>query len=75
MFIFLFIFTGDLYFLHMICVNSMLQVDNGVMDHLLPSLFKDDWDVLIAHFLGVVSLGICFQDCSLSKYAIPITFV
>ncbi|PKA63040.1 hypothetical protein AXF42_Ash007836 [Apostasia shenzhenica] len=33
--------------------NLILQVDNGVIDHLLPSLHRDDWDVLIAHFLGV----------------------
>lgn len=33
----------------------MYQVDNGVIEHLLPSLHKNDWDVLIAHFLGVVS--------------------
>lgn len=31
------------------------QVDNGVVKHLFPSLYQDDWDVLIAHFLGVVS--------------------
>jgi len=33
----------------------LYQVDNGVIDHLLPSLHNNDWDVLIAHFLGVVS--------------------
>ena len=33
----------------------MYQVDNGVIEHLLPSLHENDWDVLIAHFLGVVS--------------------
>lgn len=32
----------------------MLQVDNGCIDHLFPSLYQEDWDVLIAHFLGVV---------------------
>lgn len=30
------------------------QVDNGCIEHLIPSLHEDDWDVLIAHFLGVV---------------------
>ncbi|CAD6239125.1 unnamed protein product [Miscanthus lutarioriparius] len=30
-----------------------LEVDNGVIEHLLPSLHKNDWDVLIAHFFGV----------------------
>lgn len=34
-------------------VKDLDTVDNGVMEHLLPSLYKDDWDVLIAHFLGV----------------------
>lgn len=36
-------------------VFALWQVDNGCIEHLLPSLYKDDWDVLIAHFLGVVS--------------------
>lgn len=38
---------------HNVCF--LLQVDDGCIEHLLPSLYKDDWDVLIAHFLGVVS--------------------
>ncbi|XP_038976419.1 GPI ethanolamine phosphate transferase 3-like isoform X2 [Phoenix dactylifera] len=40
--------------------NLICQVDNGVMEHLLPSLYKDDWDVLIAHFLGVDHAGHIF---------------
>lgn len=32
----------------------LVQVDNGCIDHLFPSLYQDDWDVLISHFLGVV---------------------
>jgi len=38
----------------------LCQVDNGVIEHLLPSLHKDDWDVLIAHFLGVDHAGHIF---------------
>ncbi|VAI28620.1 unnamed protein product [Triticum turgidum subsp. durum] len=34
-------------------VKDLDTVDNGVIDHLLPSLHENDWDVLIAHFLGV----------------------
>jgi phosphatidylinositol glycan class O len=34
-------------------VKDLDTVDNGVIEHLLPSLHKNDWDVLIAHFLGV----------------------
>ncbi|KAG0479716.1 hypothetical protein HPP92_010574 [Vanilla planifolia] len=37
--------------------NLILQVDNGVIEHLMPSLLKEDWDVLIAHFLGVDHAG------------------
>ncbi|KAF8395573.1 hypothetical protein HHK36_019523 [Tetracentron sinense] len=38
-------------------VKDLHTVDNGCIDNLLPSLYKEDWDVLIAHFLGVV----CFS--------------
>lgn len=47
----------------------ILQVDNGCIDHLIPSLHDEDWDVLISHFLGVVWLisfdeeYIFFQSC------------
>ncbi|XP_038977251.1 GPI ethanolamine phosphate transferase 3-like isoform X1 [Phoenix dactylifera] len=41
-------------------VKDLDTVDNGVMEHLLPSLYKDDWDVLIAHFLGVDHAGHIF---------------
>ncbi|EMS60215.1 GPI ethanolamine phosphate transferase 3 [Triticum urartu] len=34
-------------------VKDLDTVDNGVIEHLLPSLHENDWDVLIAHFLGV----------------------
>ncbi|XP_060532021.1 GPI ethanolamine phosphate transferase 3 [Cylas formicarius] len=32
-------------------------VDNGVKNHLLPELNNDDWNLLIAHFLGVDHCG------------------
>ena len=32
-------------------------VDNGVIAHLIPELKTTDWDVLIAHFLGVDHCG------------------
>lgn len=38
-------------------VKDLDTVDNGVIEHLLPSLYKEDWDVLIAHFLGVDHAG------------------
>ncbi|KAL2338851.1 hypothetical protein Fmac_013297 [Flemingia macrophylla] len=40
--------------------NFVNQVDNGCIDHLLPSLYEEDWDVLIAHFLGVDHAGHIF---------------
>nr|CAB3472662.1 unnamed protein product [Digitaria exilis] len=41
-------------------VKDLDTVDNGVIEHLLPSLQKNDWDVLIAHFLGVDHAGHIF---------------
>uniref|UniRef100_A0A453K303 GPI ethanolamine phosphate transferase 3 n=1 Tax=Aegilops tauschii subsp. strangulata TaxID=200361 RepID=A0A453K303_AEGTS len=41
-------------------VKDLDTVDNGVIDHLLPSLHENDWDVLIAHFLGVDHAGHIF---------------
>ncbi|XP_051185287.1 uncharacterized protein [Lolium perenne] len=41
-------------------VKDLDTVDNGVMEHLLPSLHENDWDVLIAHFLGVDHAGHIF---------------
>ncbi|KAJ3681307.1 hypothetical protein LUZ60_015796 [Juncus effusus] len=38
-------------------VKDLDTVDNGVVEHLIPSLHKDNWDVLIAHFLGVDHAG------------------
>ncbi|KQJ86447.1 hypothetical protein BRADI_4g05550v3 [Brachypodium distachyon] len=41
-------------------VKDLDTVDNGVIEHLLPSLRENDWDVLIAHFLGVDHAGHIF---------------
>lgn len=41
-------------------VKDLDTVDNGCIEHLLPSLYQDDWDVLIAHFLGVDHAGHIF---------------
>ncbi len=38
-------------------VQDLDTVDNGVLEHLTPELRKGDWDVLIAHFLGVDHCG------------------
>ncbi|XP_022749404.1 GPI ethanolamine phosphate transferase 3 isoform X2 [Durio zibethinus] len=38
-------------------VKDLDTVDNGCIEHLLPSLDEQDWDVLIAHFLGVDHAG------------------
>ena len=50
----------------------MCQVDNGVIEHLLPSLHGNDWDVLIAHFLGVVS---CYAFTLALTYTFDIFFL
>ncbi|XP_008445107.2 uncharacterized protein LOC103488244 isoform X1 [Cucumis melo] len=41
-------------------VKDLHTVDNGCIEHLLPSLYENDWDVLIAHFLGVDHAGHIF---------------
>ncbi|KZV27431.1 GPI ethanolamine phosphate transferase 3-like [Dorcoceras hygrometricum] len=41
-------------------VKDLHTVDNGCMANLLPSLYEDNWDVLIAHFLGVDHAGHIF---------------
>ncbi|XP_020575148.1 GPI ethanolamine phosphate transferase 3 [Phalaenopsis equestris] len=38
-------------------VKDLDTVDDGVIKHLLPSLLNDNWDVLIAHFLGMDHAG------------------
>lgn len=38
-------------------VKDLHTVDNGVLRHLMPELHGGDWDILIAHFLGVDHCG------------------
>ena len=38
-------------------VKDLDTVDNGVVNHLVPELNNNDWDVIIAHFLGVDHCG------------------
>ena len=38
-------------------VKDLHTVDNGVMSHLIPEIERSDWDVIIAHFLGVDHCG------------------
>ncbi|CAN4119159.1 unnamed protein product [Withania somnifera] len=41
-------------------VKDLDTVDNGCIVHLFPYLCKEDWDVLIAHFVGVNHAGHIF---------------
>ncbi|MCL7036927.1 hypothetical protein MKW94_014917 [Papaver nudicaule] len=41
-------------------VKDLHTVDDGCVHHLIPSLYEEDWDVLIAHFLGVDHAGHIF---------------
>ncbi|ESP00665.1 hypothetical protein LOTGIDRAFT_186398, partial [Lottia gigantea] len=38
-------------------VKDLHTVDNGILENLLPELKMKDWDILIAHFLGVDHCG------------------
>ncbi|KAM6169678.1 GPI ethanolamine phosphate transferase 3 [Rhynchocyon petersi] len=38
-------------------VKDLHTVDNGILEHLYPTMDSDEWDVLIAHFLGVDHCG------------------
>lgn len=38
-------------------VWDLHTVDNGVWEHLLPQMRTSDWDVIVAHFLGVDHAG------------------
>ncbi|KAJ8552035.1 hypothetical protein K7X08_028478 [Anisodus acutangulus] len=42
-------------------VKDLDTVDNGCIEHLFPYLYNEDWDVLIAHFLGVDHAGHIFS--------------
>ncbi|XP_027259081.1 GPI ethanolamine phosphate transferase 3 isoform X1 [Cricetulus griseus] len=38
-------------------VRDLHTVDNGILEHLYPTMDSGEWDVLIAHFLGVDHCG------------------
>ncbi|XP_068190838.1 GPI ethanolamine phosphate transferase 3 isoform X2 [Antennarius striatus] len=38
-------------------VKDLHTVDNGILQHLYTTMVGDDWDVLVAHFLGVDHCG------------------
>ncbi|XP_038598463.1 GPI ethanolamine phosphate transferase 3 [Tachyglossus aculeatus] len=38
-------------------VKDLHTVDDGILRHLYPTVYGGDWDVLIAHFLGVDHCG------------------
>ncbi|XP_074546103.1 GPI ethanolamine phosphate transferase 3, catalytic subunit [Halichoeres trimaculatus] len=38
-------------------VKDLHTVDNGILQHLYTTLVGEDWDVLVAHFLGVDHCG------------------
>ncbi|XP_071502942.1 GPI ethanolamine phosphate transferase 3-like [Diadema antillarum] len=38
-------------------VKDLHTVDEGILTHLLPEVRRKDWDVIIAHFLGVDHCG------------------
>ncbi|GAQ80076.1 phosphatidylinositol glycan class O [Klebsormidium nitens] len=42
-------------------VKDIHTVDNGVIKEIFPALERDDWDVLIGHFLGVDHVGHTFD--------------
>ncbi|CAN0865258.1 GPI ethanolamine phosphate transferase 3, partial [Linum grandiflorum] len=41
-------------------VKDLDTVDNGCISHIFESLHQEDWDVLVAHFLGVDHAGHIF---------------
>ncbi|PRP83908.1 putative GPI ethanolamine phosphate transferase [Planoprotostelium fungivorum] len=43
-------------------VYDLHTVDNGIISNLIPQMVKNDWNVLIAHFLGVDHVGHRFQS-------------
>ncbi|XP_028319094.1 GPI ethanolamine phosphate transferase 3 [Gouania willdenowi] len=38
-------------------VKDLHTVDNGILQHIYPTMVGGDWDVLVAHFLGVDHCG------------------
>ncbi|KAM4808885.1 LOW QUALITY PROTEIN: GPI ethanolamine phosphate transferase 3 [Rhinophrynus dorsalis] len=45
------------YFYPSFNVKDLHTVDNGILQHLYPTMDSEDWDILIAHFLGVDHCG------------------
>lgn len=45
-------------------LRDLHTVDDGVLSHLATELAKRDWDVLVAHFLGVDHVGHTFGPAS-----------
>ncbi|XP_010295744.1 PREDICTED: GPI ethanolamine phosphate transferase 3, partial [Phaethon lepturus] len=45
------------YFFPSFNVKDLHTVDNGILQHLYPTVDSGEWDVLIAHFLGVDHCG------------------
>ncbi|XP_009693241.1 PREDICTED: LOW QUALITY PROTEIN: GPI ethanolamine phosphate transferase 3 [Cariama cristata] len=45
------------YFFPSFNVKDLHTVDNGILQHLYPAVDSGEWDVLIAHFLGVDHCG------------------
>ncbi|XP_075436833.1 GPI ethanolamine phosphate transferase 3, catalytic subunit isoform X2 [Ascaphus truei] len=45
------------YFFPSFNVKDLHTVDNGILQHLYPTVDGGDWDVLVAHFLGVDHCG------------------
>lgn len=45
-------------------IRDLHTVDNGVLSHLAVELAAKDWDVLVAHFLGVDHVGHTFGPAS-----------
>lgn len=44
--------------------RDLHTVDDGVLSHLATELASNDWDVLVAHFLGVDHVGHTFGPAS-----------
>ncbi|XP_022258329.1 GPI ethanolamine phosphate transferase 3-like [Limulus polyphemus] len=45
------------YFYPSFNVKDLHTVDNGIIKHLIPEMEREDWDVIIAHFLGIDHCG------------------
>ena len=55
---YLFIFSYLFYiFFHLGQLQDTVEVDNNVTRNVWPELEKDDWDVMILHFLGLDHVG------------------